>query len=430
MTEFTGAHPRTVALEVLLEVERGRRLDLAWEARAPTLAAADRGWVQELVYGVVRFRGRLDHLLGLHLHKGTGSLHPRILILLRMGVWQILAMGSVPTYAAVSETVEQVRRTPKNAGGGKGAAGLANAVLRRLAEAGGGQERFPSLAGDPVAHLTLWGSHPAWLVERWIARYGTENTAALVEANNRIPRVHLRRLDTGATVELEPGSDVGEALRRFHPAQVQDPAASAVVDVMARGLEAAGLASAPRVADLCAAPGGKGLALAGLSTLRARVVGLDPSLARLRRMAENLHRLGQEGGLGQDDRVHLVVARGEAPPFVPGSLDAALVDAPCTGTGTLSRHPDARWRLDPGAPDRLARVQSAILDGAAGIVRTGGILVYSTCTLEPEENEAQVEEFLRRHPAFRLEETMQVLPQQTGTDGSFATLFRKENDGS
>ena len=430
MTEFEGAHPRTVALEVLLEVERGRRLDLAWEARAPTLAAADRGWVQELVYGVIRFRGRLDHLLGLHLHKGTGSLHPRILVLLRMGAWQILAMGSVPTYAAVSETVEQVRRTPKNAGGGKGAAGLANAVLRRLAEAGGGPERFPTLADDPVAHLALWGSHPAWLVERWIARYGTDGTAALVEANNRIPRVHLRRLDSGAMVELEPGSDVGEALGRFHPAQVQDPAASAVVDVMARGLEAAGLAPGARVADLCAAPGGKGLALAGLDSLEARVVALDPSRARLGRVAENLHRLGLESGQGLEDRVHLVVARGEAPPFAPGSVDAALVDAPCTGTGTLSRHPDARWRLDPGAPARLARVQAAILDGAAGIVRTGGILVYSTCTLEPEENEAQVEGFLRRHPAYCLEETMQVLPQQSGTDGSFAARFRKENDGS
>jgi 16S rRNA (cytosine967-C5)-methyltransferase len=429
--------PRAVALEVLLEVERGRRLDVAWEARAPALPLQDRGWVQELVYGVVRFRGRLDHLLGLHLHRGTGSLHPRILILLRMGAWQLLSMGSVPSYAAVSETVEQARLTPKNAGGGKGAAGLVNAVLRRLAEAGGGPERFPSLEEDPVAHLASWGSHPAWLVERWIARYGRDGAVALVEAGNRIPRTHLRRLDTGEGVELEPGSDVVEALGRLHPAQVQDPAASAVVDFMARGMLAAGLAPGARVADLCAAPGGKGLALAGLSPLRARVVALDPSRARLGRVAENLRRLGwapapDPGAQGDPagGRVDLVVARGEVPPLPPGSMDGVLVDAPCTGTGTLARHPDARWRLDPGAPARLARVQAAILEGAAGIVRTGGILVYSTCTLEPEENEARVEGFIQRHPAFRLEEDLRVLPRHSGTDGSFAARFRKENDGT
>jgi len=411
-----------VALKVLLEVERGRRLDVAWEARATELAPADRGWVQELVYGVVRFRGRLDHLLGLHLHKGVGSLHPRILNLLRMGAWQLFSMGSVPTYAAVSETVEQARLTPKNAGGGKGAAGLVNAVLRRLAEAGGGPERFPSAGSDPVGHLVTWGSHPEWLVERWIARYGVEDAARLVEANNRIPRVHLRRLGSGEVVALEAGADVVHAIQSMHPAQVQDPAASAVVDFMARGMLAAGLDTGATVADLCAAPGGKGLALAGLESLRARVIGLDPSRARLVRMGANIGRLGVDLGM--------VVARGEAPPFAAGAMDAVLADVPCTGTGTLARHPDARWRLRPQSISDLAKLQEAILEGAAGIVREGGILVYSTCTLEPEENEVQVEGFAARNPSFRLEETMKVLPHESGTDGSFAARFRKGRQGT
>jgi 16S rRNA (cytosine967-C5)-methyltransferase len=398
---------------------------VAWESRATELAPADRGWVQELVYGVVRFRGRLDHLLGLHLHKGVGSLHPRILNLLRMGAWQLFSMGSVPTYAAVSETVEQARLTPKNAGGGKGAAGLVNAVLRRLAEAGGGPERFPSADTDPVGHLVTWGSHPEWLVERWIERYGVEDATRLVEANNRIPRVHLRRLGSGEVVPLEAGADVVQALQSMHPAQVQDPAASAVVDFMARGMLAAGLgagATEAAVADLCAAPGGKGLALAGLESLRTRVIGLDPSRARLVRMAGNIDRLGIDVGM--------VVARGEDPPFAAGAMDAVLVDAPCTGTGTLSRHPDARWRLRPESIVDLAKVQEGILEGAAGIVREGGILVYSTCTLEPEENEAQVEGFTARNPAFRLEETMKMLPHESGTDGSFAARFRKGRQGT
>jgi len=390
---------------------------VAWEARATELAPADRGWVQELVYGVVRFRGRLDHLLGLHLHKGVGSLHPRILNLLRMGAWQLFSMGSVPTYAAVSETVEQARLTPKNAGGGKGAAGLVNAVLRRLAEAGDGPERFPSADTDPVGHLVTWGSHPEWLVARWIARYGVEDAARLVEANNLIPRVHLRRLGSGEVVALEAGADVGHALQSMHPAQVQDPAASAVVDFMARAMPAGAT-----VADLCAAPGGKGLALAGLDSLRARVIGLDPSRARLVRMAANIDRVGVA--------VRMVVARGESPPFAAGAMDAVLVDAPCTGTGTLARHPDARWRLRPESISDLTRVQEGILEGAAGIVREGGILVYSTCTLEPEENEAQVEGFTARNPSFRLEETMKVLPHESGTDGSFAARFRKGRQGT
>ncbi|CAN5732565.1 16S rRNA (cytosine(967)-C(5))-methyltransferase RsmB [soil metagenome] len=398
---------------------------MAWEARATELAPADRPWVQELVYGVVRFRGRLDHLLGLHLHKGVGSLHPRILNLLRMGSWQLFSMGSVPTYAAVSETVEQARLTPKNAGGGKGAAGLVNAVLRRLAEAGDGPERFPSADTDPVGHLVTRGSHPEWLVERWIARYGLEDATRLVEANNRVPRVHLRRLGSGEVIELEAGADVVHALQSAHPVQVQDPAASAVVDFMARGMLAAGLgpgATGATVADLCAAPGGKGLALAGLDSLRARVIGLDPSRARLVRMGTNIGRLGIDVGV--------VVARGEAPPFAAGSVDAVLVDAPCTGTGTLARHPDARWRLRPESISDLAKVQEGILEGAAGIVREGGILVYSTCTLEQEENEAQVEGFASRNPSFQLEESMKVLPYESGTDGSFAARFRKGRPGS
>jgi 16S rRNA (cytosine967-C5)-methyltransferase len=408
--------PRETALSLLREVERGRRLDVAWEAAAPALPPADRWWVQELVYGVIRFRGRLDHLLGLHLHRGVDSVPPDVLNLLRMGAWQILSMGSVPDYAAVSETVDQVR-----AGGGSGLAGLVNAVLRRLAEAGGGPERFPSPDVDPTAYLCTWGSHPRWLVERWIERFGVEDATALVEANNRIPRVHLRRLDTGEGVPLDPGADVIHALRVSHPAIVQDPAASAVVDFAAGGAGGGGLADGERVADLCAAPGGKLLGLAGLGASRGmQAFGFDRSAGRLRRVRENAERVGFDTGLA--------VALGEAPPLGAGSMDRVLVDAPCTGTGTLARHPDARWRLDPGSIRALVVVQDRILDGAAGIVRPGGILIYSTCSLEVEENLGRVEAFLRRHPEFQDEATMEVLPQRSGTDGAFAARLRRDGN--
>ena len=401
-------------------MERGRRLDVTWEARAPQLSPRDRGWAHAVLYGVVRFRGRLDFLLDLHLHRGAGALHPDLRNLLRMGAWQVLYMSGVPTYAAVAETVEQARTLPRPAGG-KGSAGLVNAVLRRLAEAGGEEARFPSPASDPRGYLSSWGSHPAWLVDRWLARHGTEGARALVEAGNRIPETTLRHLPTGALRTLEPGEDIGAALLAAHPAQVQDPAASAMVDL---ALEA--LASRPgqrRVVDLCAAPGGKGLGVAGFESGAGRAVllGADPSLVRLRRMRENADRLGIA--------VQLVVARGEAPPVTPKWADLVLVDAPCTGTGTLARHPDARWRLKPGDPETLARVQGAILRGAQGIVAPGGSLVYSTCTVEPEENEAQVEAFLSAFSDFRLRRMETILPGEGRGDGAFGAWFeRMEED--
>jgi 16S rRNA (cytosine967-C5)-methyltransferase len=397
-------------------VDRGRRLDVAFESLAPRLEHADRAWVQELVYGVIRFRGRIDHLLGLHLHRGIGSVAPELLAVLRLGAGQILSMGSVPDYAAVSESVELARRVTR----GEGGASLVNAVLRRLAEEGGGVERFPDFEADPVGHLSTWGSHPRWLVERWVARFGPEETRALTEANNRIPQVHVRRLDTRVSVALESGADVAHALRTMHPALVQDPAASAVVDFAGHELR-----PDERVADLCAAPGGKALGLAALQRAAggegaesgAPVLAFDRSAGRLRRVRENAERVGLDLALG--------VALGEAPPFGDGTLDRVLVDAPCTGTGTLSRHPDARWRLEPGSIKALTRVQDGILDGAAGIVRPGGMLVYSTCTLEPEENGERIAAFLLRHPDFREEARMEVLPHRSGSDGAWAARLRR-----
>jgi 16S rRNA (cytosine967-C5)-methyltransferase len=424
---------RQTVFRLLQSVERGRRLDVAWEEVAPRLTVADRGWTQELAFGVLRLRGRLDHLLDLHLDHGLASVAPPLLSLLRMGAYQLVAMGSVPPYAAVSQTVAHARME-----GGRSGAGLVNAVLRRLAEAGWGPERFPGLEEDPVAHLTSWGSHPRWLVERWLARWGPEETSALVEANNRIPRLYLRPVGLGpdealrrlaaagltselgpegsGTVRLPVGADPANALAAA-PGVIQDPGAALVVRWIG---QVAGL----RVADLCAAPGGKGIAVAGEG---GRVVGLDPSRRRLLRMRESTDRLGLP--------IPLVVARAEAPPLRP--VEIVLLDAPCTGTGTLSRHPDARWRLEPASIPSLAALQDALLDGAAGVVAPGGLLVYATCTLEPEENDERVEAFLRRHGDFILEggggvpeeardgAVLRVLPQRLGTDGSFAARLRR-----
>jgi 16S rRNA (cytosine967-C5)-methyltransferase len=426
-----------VAFRLLSEVDRGRRLDRAFEAEATRMPPRERAWVHELTYGATRLRGRLDHLLNLHLDRGVASLDPPVLTLLRMGAYQLLRMGSVPSYAAVSQTVSQVREEA-----GRGAGGMANAVLRALSREGGGEHRFPAFENDPLGNLASWGSHPEWLLERWIGRFGPDETRKLVEVNNRIPSLHLRPLGVplpeararleavgigaqedlpgSGTLELEGGTDPVTALGVL-PALIQDPAAGLVVGWV-------GPVAGREVADLCAAPGGKGL---GLAAEGARVVGMDLSPSRLRLMAETVNRLHLAVGL--------VVGRGEAPPFRP--RDVVLVDAPCSGTGTLARHPDARWRLQPETLGTLTGVQDRILDGAAEIVRPGGLLVYSTCTLEPEENGGRVEAFLGRHPGFIVEDGesappqvrrdafLEVLPQRTGTDGAFAArLRRREQD--
>ncbi|MSR22207.1 MAG: hypothetical protein EXR92_01485 [Gemmatimonadetes bacterium] len=421
---LTVTPARRVALSLLREVDRGRRLDLVWESAAPDLSPVNRAWVHELLFGVFRLRGRIDHLLGLHLHRGVGSLPLPLLQVLRLGAYQLVGMGSVPDYAAVSQSVSQAR----DDAGAKGA-GVANAVLRALGQAGGDVDRFPSFERDPVEHLVTWGSHPRWLVERWVERFGAAAAGAVVEAGNRVPHLFLRPIGVPlthaadqlaaagipsedgppgtATLRLPPGTDPVAALGAV-PSIIQDPAASSVAELV-------GASQGDRVLDLCAAPGGKGIALMGLG---ARVFATDPSRTRLLRMRQALHRLGLP--------VRIAVGRAEAPPFAPA--DVVLVDVPCTGTATLARHPDTRWRLGPDAPAHLASIQAQILAGAASAVRPGGLLVYATCTLEAEENEGAIQAFLGHHPDFAPEgETaiLQVFPGTMSTDGAFAARLRR-----
>jgi len=430
-------HPRRVAWNILQAVTRGRRLDLALLEEGAGLSDRDRRWVHEAVYGTVRLRGRLDHLLSLRVHRGLTRVSPPVLDLLRLGAYQLLCMGGVPGYAAVSQSVDHARAL-----GGSGAAGLVNAVLRAVSRAGMDPRLFPSLEEDPAGYLSSWGSHPRWLVERWLRRWSPGAVASLVEANNSVPPVTLRPVGipveaaisrlraegigavavgrgTGC-LELERRESVAAALQQI-PAVVQDPGAALVTGGYAHPLPPG------PVADLCAAPGGKALTLASPEVY---VLAADPSLPRLRVLQENVGRLGL--------RVGVVAARGEAPPV--RGCPTVLLDVPCTGTGTLRRHPDARWRLRPQDIGVLARLQEGILEGGAAVLPTGGVLLYSTCTLEPEENEEQVRAFLRRHREFRLspgggeaeaewidgEGFLRVLPGSDGFDGAFAARLVRE----
>ena len=431
---------RILTASILAEVESGRRLDVAWEDSGAA-ASPERAWIRTLAYGTLRLRGRIDYLLSRFSNRRLRELDPSVRTALRMGAFQLTEMGSVPDYAAVSESVRLVRAT-----GGRAAAGLVNAVLRKLAQAPAGPDVFPDPETDLEGYLTTWGSHPSWLVRRWVRAFGSRGARALVEVNNREPEIFLWPIGNArdaATVlaaaglsasapgscargdrwiRLRSGTDPAAALELV-PGTIQDPAASLVVRYCAP--EPGSL-----LADLCAAPGGKALAL---SETAGGVVASDLSQRRLARVAEGWGRMTAHGL--QRARLWPVVADARFPPI--RKAHTVLVDSPCSGTGTLRRHPDGRWRMTPDTIRTLVQVQSALLNGAASVVPCGGLLVYATCTLEPEENWCQVERFLARHPGFRVEPgtgakpcqdergCLAVLPHESGFDGAFAARLRR-----
>lgn len=420
------------------------RLDVALDRAASGLEPRERAFAQEVAYGTVRFQARLDHLLAPHVRRGLDSLDGEVHRVLRTGLYQLLYLD-VPDYAAVSQAVDATRA----AGQGR-AAGMVNAVLRRAGERGEDRSAFPDRASDPEGYLAAWGSHPRWLVSRWLARWPLEEVERLVEADNRRPELHLVPVDgnldgartaleaEGAEVELLPlpglvrirGLDPRRALE-IVPGFIQDPGAALVCRYAAAPPGAL-------VADLCAAPGGKALSLARSARY---LLAADPSGARTRILLENVRRLGLPIGV--------VRARAEEPPLRQpgqggsGSPGLTLLDVPCTGTGTLRRHPDARWRLGPGSVAELAAVQARMLREASAVVPPGGLLVYSTCTLEPEENREVVEAFLEERPEFSpappedeildsdevgwLDDRgwLEVLPQRADFDGAFGARLRR-----
>jgi 16S rRNA (cytosine967-C5)-methyltransferase len=432
---------RTAAAEILTDLRGGDLLDSSFERRTSRLEPRDRRWTRELVYGMLRRRSWLDALLAERVSGGLARLDFDVIDLLRLGAYQLLAMGSVPPYAAIGQTVEVVKKRH-----GIGASKLANAVLRRL-----DRERA-ALRVAPPADLTdalaLEYSHPRWIVARWLARWGEAETRKLLAANNgeaplvarpyHVVREQLEAMFESAGVETVEAPLVPDSLvllsgvgsmtelgafkqGLFH---LQDPASTLVTRY-------ASVPTGAMVADLCAAPGGKALELARTA---GTVFAGDLSRNRLLRVRENVQRL---------DAQNVIPFVGDALHPALTGMDAVLVDVPCTGTGTFRRHPDARWRLKASDLAVLPSLQRSILRAAASVVRPGGLLIYSTCSLELEENDEQVATFLSEHREWRLEappegvvppETMdqgllRVLPQQHGTDGAFAARFRRPRTG-
>ena len=428
---------RAASADICADLRGGDLLDSSFERRTVRLDPRDRRWTRELVYGMLRRRSWLDAVLAERVSGGLARLDADVIDLLRLGSYQLLAMGSVPAYAAIGQTVETVKRRH-----GIGASKLANAVLRRLDRE---RETLAVVPPDDRADaLALEHSHPRWLVARWLARWDEADVRRLLVANNgeaplvarpyHVVREQLEAMFESAGVETGDAPLVADSLvllggvgsmtelgafkqGLFH---LQDPASTLVTRY-------ACVPSGATVADLCAAPGGKSLELARTAGL---VLAGDPSKHRLARVRENMRRL---------DVDNIIPFVGDAlhPPLA--SVDAVLVDVPCTGTGTFRRHPDARWRLKASDLAVLPSLQRAILRSGATVVRPGGLLIYSTCSLELEENDEQVSTFLAEHPDWSLEappsgvvpdtvldgQLLRVLPQRHATDGAFAARFRR-----
>ncbi len=426
-----GVAPRAAAYRILRAVQEGQPFEQALDRGLRGLEDSDRRLAHELAAGVLRRRNDLDARLQPLVHRGWSSVATDLRDILRLGAYQLSALDRIPAHAAVSTTVELARTAL-----GEKAARFTNAILRGM----GGRAAPPAASTDQAANIADRHSHPAWLVRRWLDRFGAEETERLLEWNNTRPPLvlqparqsleALQRLlwERGTSARRAP-FDAGLVLESARPQDLPGYAEGAfVVQDGAQALVSRFAAAPPgaTIYDACAAPGGKTIALGRVA---GRVLSGDLHRDRVKRLAENLRRAGS-------GREFPVVASAMAPPCRP--VDVALLDAPCLGTGTLARHPDARWRVAPEALARLAEQQRGLLESVASVVRPGGWLVYATCSLEPEENEEQVATFLRTHPEFQRDSgqsvpgelltpdgDLRLLPQRHGVDGAFAARLRR-----
>ncbi len=474
LNDVSGQNPRQIAVEILQRRRAGGVFTegLLERALAETgLSAIDRALCQELVYGVVRWQATLDWLIG---RKTNGrEQKPGLQNLLRLGLYQIFQLDRIPAHAAVHETVELAKR-----GGFGEQAGFINAVLRGYLREADATRKL--LADLKTTNPALGWSHPAWLVARWEKRWGADKTAQLLEWNNTPPKTFARvnalkfgragsslPADGGANVlasrlvgSLAPPKDggahgvtrptfenVGDLLARWreenveydfvrrdwleenlvfelksHPPlnslasfrdgffYVQDPSTLLAVSELKPQ-------SGETVLDLCAAPGGKTTFLAQLMNNTGKIVACDISKERLKLVQENCVRLG----------VTCVET------VLPSALDSRpstdfdriLVDAPCSNTGVMRRRVDLRWRIQPEEIKRLHITQLTLLKRAASKLRPGGVLVYSTCSLEPEENSGVVKEFLAGDAGFKQDDERELLPFTDGVDGAYVARLTR-----
>jgi 16S rRNA (cytosine967-C5)-methyltransferase len=416
----TVSPARRSAFQILREVEAGAFSSILLAADEPKLKPADRALCHELVLGVLRWQFWLDKLIEHYSKRSAGSLDLPVRLALRLGLYQLRFLSRVPASAAVNESVNLVHGARLSS-----AAAFVNAVLRRAIRE---SDFDPSFRLAPLEALAVQTSHPVWLIKRWVESFGDKEAEAFARANNRVPPTAFRLVDTdftdvkerfqasGANVE---SSIVAEDAWRVSgvPALVRELAAEGRIYLQdeASQLVAQTVDVQPgeRILDLCAAPGGKTTLMAQRSGNSALIVASDRSKKRLQIVVSTsaLHKLNV---------IQFVVLDAAQPlPFKPSTFDRILVDAPCSGTGTLARNPEIRWRISEDDIHTLATQQKLFLTNAARVLKPGGQLVYSTCSVERDENEAVIAAFLATHTDFKLIKTTRTWPHRDAVDGFF-----------
>jgi 16S rRNA (cytosine967-C5)-methyltransferase len=423
---MNGQNPRQIAARVLGQRRANGEFveDLLERALADAqLSSADRGLCQEIVYGIVRWQSTLDWLIAQK--TGGREQKPALQNLLRLGLYQIFWLDRIPDHAAVHETVELAKQN-----GFGPQAGFVNAILRGyLREA---NESKKLLAELKISQPAIGFSHPQWLVEKWQKRFGDEKTKQLLEWNNTPPktfaRVNTLKLDAGKLIEKWREENVEyDFVRRdwleenlvfelkSHPPlnslasfraglfYIQDPSTLLAPTML-------GAKSGETILDLCAAPGGKTTFIAQLMNNEGKIVACDISEERLKLIQENCARLGI---------LCVETILSSTLNSQPSTFNRVLVDAPCSNTGVMRRRVDLRWRISPEEILRLRQTQLDLLKLAATKLKLGGVLIYSTCSLEPEENSEVIKEFLREHKNFKLESERELLPFVDNVDGAY-----------
>ncbi len=447
------APARRCAYNALRRVfEQGAYTDRAFQGEARNLDGRDRALAMRLAYGAIQRRGTLDHLIERLAGRPTDRLDGPVLAALRLGLYELLYTSGAPDHAVVADAVELAKT------GSHGGHGLVNAVLRRAVREGG-DTLLGSLRDDTPKHAAIAHSHPEWVARMWWEQLGPDQARALMVADNQPSEVALRvntlraepaagreseaaaaavvASELGAPTHSDPG--IPEALVLDGPFDVYGSAQWKVGAIVAQS-RAAMLVSrvfdpqpGERILDLCAAPGGKTTHMAALMQNTGEVVAVERDARRAAELRENVSRAHAE-------IVRVEVADATQPRAEHSTFDRVLVDPPCSGLGTLQARPDLRWRMTPERIPELARIQGAILRAGARAIRPGGVLTYSTCTISSEENELQVERFLKDESGFSLEDltierpaythprltgALLTLPHRDRTAGFFIARMRR-----